>query len=107
MNITRMADMVHEAVPGCRLYIQERAAGRITRRLAYPGLKRHNPQVRDAQCAVKVVVRRQAVVYVRRFVAAFRCRRRTAHRPDEGRNPPPPRGVCDLDRLPQEQKYSK
>ena len=45
MNITRMADMVHEAVPGCRLYIQS-VLPVNTRRLAYPGLKGHNPQVR-------------------------------------------------------------
>ena len=45
MNITRMADMVHDAVPGCRLYIQS-VLPVNTRRLAYPGLKGHNPQVR-------------------------------------------------------------
>ena len=45
MNITRMADMVHEAVPSCRLYIQS-VLPVNTRRLAYPGLKGHNPQVR-------------------------------------------------------------
>lgn len=35
MNITRMADMVHEAVPGCRLYIQS-VLPVNTRRLAIP-----------------------------------------------------------------------
>ena len=45
MNITRMADMGLAAVPGCRLYIQS-VLPVNTRRLAYPGLKGHNPQVR-------------------------------------------------------------
>ena len=96
MNITRMADMVHEAVPGCRLYIQSvLPVNTRTQGAQSAGA--------GAQCAAGAVVRRQAVVYVRRScAAAFRCRRRAAHRPDEGRNPPPSRGICDLDRLPQE-----
>ena len=46
MNIARMADMVHEAVPGCELYIQS-VLPLNTERLAYPGLKGHNPKVRE------------------------------------------------------------
>ena len=44
MNITRMADMVHEAVPGCRLYIQS-VLPVNTRRLAYPELKGLNARL--------------------------------------------------------------
>lgn len=43
-NIGRMADMIHEAVPECRLYIQS-VLPISTKRLAYDYIKGHNPKV--------------------------------------------------------------
>lgn len=45
-NIARMADMVHEAAPGCRLYIQS-VLPISTKRLAYDYIKGHNPKIRQ------------------------------------------------------------
>lgn len=45
-NIARMADMIHAAVPECELYIQS-VLPLNTKRLAYPGLKGHNPKVKE------------------------------------------------------------
>lgn len=44
-NIGRIADMVHETVPGCKLYIQSLLPV-STKRLAYPYVKGHNPQIK-------------------------------------------------------------
>lgn len=46
MNIARMADMVHAAAPACELYIQS-VLPLNNKRLAYPGLKGHNPKVAE------------------------------------------------------------
>ena len=43
-NIARMADMVHEAAPACRLYIQS-ILPVSTKRLAYPYMTGHNAKV--------------------------------------------------------------
>lgn len=43
-NIGRIADMIHEAVPGCRLFIQSLLPV-STKRLAYDYIKGHNPQI--------------------------------------------------------------
>lgn len=45
-NIARMADMVREAVPECRLYIQS-VLPVSTKRLAYDYVKGHNPKVAE------------------------------------------------------------
>lgn len=45
-NIGRMADMVREAVPECRLYIQS-VLPVSTKRLAYDYVKGHNPKVAE------------------------------------------------------------
>lgn len=43
-NIARMADMIHEAAPACRLYIQS-ILPVSTKRLAYPYMTGHNAKV--------------------------------------------------------------
>ncbi|WP_295938929.1 GDSL-type esterase/lipase family protein [uncultured Alistipes sp.] len=46
MNIAKIADMVHADAPQCELYIQSVLPVNV-KRLAYPGLKGHNPKVRE------------------------------------------------------------
>lgn len=45
-NIRQMAEMVHAAAPGCKLYVQS-VLPVNTERLAYPGMTGHNPKVAE------------------------------------------------------------